>query len=83
MSLIPTHWGKYDSSESKRSASREEDQPGVLSREAKIPINLVRCMVNDPKYMPNSSTLYKAARFLKVHMEDLLYDDEKEGSSPN
>ncbi|HXR64950.1 MAG TPA: helix-turn-helix transcriptional regulator [Ktedonobacteraceae bacterium] len=54
---------------------------GLLSREAKIPINLVRRMVNDPKYMPNSSTLYKAARFLKVHMEDLLYDDEKEGSA--
>jgi DNA-binding Xre family transcriptional regulator len=48
---------------------------GMLSREAKIPINLVRRMVNDPKYMPNSNTLYKAARFLKVHMEDLLYDD--------
>ena len=32
-------------------------------------------MVNDQKYMPGSNTLYKVAQFLKVHMEDLLYDD--------
>lgn len=36
-------------------------------------------MVNDPTYNPTGATLAKAAQFLGVPMDDLWYDDEKEG----
>lgn len=52
---------------------------GKLSRESKVPINLISRMVNDPNYMPSSATLYKVAQFLRMHMEDLLVEvDEPE-----
>lgn len=46
-----------------------------LSIGAGIAINMVRRLVNDPDYDPASSTLFKVARFLKVNMSDLCYDD--------
>lgn len=50
---------------------------GLLSRESKVPLNLIGRMVNDPHYMPNSATLYKVAKFLQMHMEDLLVEVEE------
>jgi transcriptional regulator with XRE-family HTH domain len=49
---------------------------GRLSREANVPINLVRRLVNDKHYMPSSLTLWKVARYLKVPMEELLEEVE-------
>jgi transcriptional regulator with XRE-family HTH domain len=49
---------------------------GLLSRESKVPINLIRRMVNDKEYMPSSATLYKVSQYLGVHMEELLYEDD-------
>ncbi len=49
---------------------------GRLSREANIPINLVRRLVNDKHYIPSSLTLWKVARYLKVPMEELLEEVE-------
>ncbi len=53
---------------------------GKLSRGADVPLNLVRRMVNDPKYIPSTATLAKVARYLNVQMETLYYDDGDEDS---
>lgn len=48
---------------------------GKLSRGADIPISTVRRMVKDPSYQPRLDTLAKAARYLRVSVDDLYYDD--------
>ncbi|HEY1348863.1 MAG TPA: helix-turn-helix transcriptional regulator [Ktedonobacteraceae bacterium] len=47
----------------------------ALSIGAGIAINMVRKLVHDPRYDPASSTLFKVARFLRVNMSELCYDD--------
>jgi transcriptional regulator with XRE-family HTH domain len=59
---------------------REKDiSISKFSRGADIPLGMARRMVNDPTYNPTGATLAKAAQFLGVSMDDLYYDDEKEG----
>jgi len=53
-----------------------------LSRGADVPYNLIRRMVNDPKYIPSIPTLSKVARYLDMPMDDLWFDDEK-GPQPS
>ena len=48
---------------------------GRLSREANIPINLVRRMCNDPTYQPRLDTLAKAAKLLGVDASELYYEE--------
>jgi predicted transcriptional regulator len=55
---------------------------GRFSREANIPLNLVRRMVKDPTYQPRLDTLAKAARYLKVDAS-ALYIEDNDGQEEN
>jgi transcriptional regulator with XRE-family HTH domain len=46
-----------------------------LSRDADIALNMVWKMCNDPTYNPTSATILKVAKYLKVSVEDLLYEN--------